>query len=78
MSEFEKKHEEKTDIPCTRTYITKVENRITFEVKTGYHLKLLTPRTLKLLGITKSKLTKSEVGEKCASFRNYWSSISPL
>ena len=34
-----------------------MENRITFKIKTGYYLKLLTPETIKLLGSTKSKIT---------------------
>ena len=58
-----KKHREKTDRPSIRIYINKVENRITFKVKTGYYLELLTPETMKLLGSTKSKITKNENGE---------------
>ena len=33
-------------------YINKVENRITFKIRTGYYLKLLTPETMQLLGST--------------------------
>ena len=44
-------------------YINKIENRITFKIKTGYYLELLTPEPLKLLGSTKSKITKDENGE---------------
>ena len=36
-------------------YVTKIENRITFKIKTGHYLDLLTPETIKLLGSTKSK-----------------------
>ena len=54
-----KKHGEKT----IRIYINKIENRITFKIKTGYYLELLTPETMKLLGSTKSKITKDENGE---------------
>ena len=43
--------------------MNKLENRITFKIKTGYYLKLLTPETMKLLGTTKSKITKDENGE---------------
>ena len=46
-----------------RIYINKVENRITFKIKTGCYLELLTPETIKLLGSTKSKITKSKNGE---------------
>ena len=44
-------------------YVNKIENRITFKIKTGYYLDLLTPETRKLLGSTKSKITKDENGE---------------
>ena len=43
--------------------ILKIENRITFKIKTGYYLELLMPETMKLLGSTKSKTTKDENGE---------------
>ena len=44
-------------------YVNKIENRITFKIKAGYYLELLTPETMKLLGSTKSKITKNENGE---------------
>ena len=31
-----------------------------FEIKTGYCLELLTPKTMKLLGGTETKITKNE------------------
>ena len=34
-----------------------------FEIKTGYYLELLTPKTMKLLGSTKSKITKDKKGK---------------
>ena len=34
-----------------------------FKIKTGYYLELLTPETMKLLGSTKSKITKDENGK---------------
>ena len=43
--------------------ITYTENRITFNINTGYHLELLMPEIMKLLGSTKSKITKNENGE---------------
>ena len=52
-----------TDHPSIRIYINKIENRITFKIKTGYYLKLLTSETMKLLESTKSKVTKDENGE---------------
>ena len=44
-------------------YPNKIENRIMFKIKTGYYLGLLTPETMKLLGSTKSKITKDKNGE---------------
>ena len=58
-----KKHETVTDNPSIKIYTNKIENRITVKIKTGYYLKLLTPKTMKLFGSTKSKITKDENGE---------------
>ena len=58
-----RKHGEKTDNFSMRIYINKIENRITSKIKTGYFLVLLTPETMKLLGSTKSKITKDKNGE---------------
>ena len=44
-----KKHGEKTDNPSIRIYVNKIGNRITFKIKTGHYLKLLTLETMKLL-----------------------------
>ena len=44
-------------------YINRIENRITFKIKNGYYLELLTPETMKLLGSTKSKITKDKNGQ---------------
>ena len=41
--------------PPIRTYANKIENTITFRIKTGYYLKLLTPETMNLLSNTKTK-----------------------
>ena len=58
-----KEHGEKTVNPSMRIYINKIEKRITFKIKTGYYLELLTPETMKLVGSTKNKITKNENGE---------------
>ena len=34
-----------------------------FKIKTGYYIELLTPKTMKLLGSTQSKIIKNENGE---------------
>ena len=40
-----------------------MENRITFKIKTGYSLQLLTPETMKMLGSTENKITNGKNGE---------------
>ena len=47
-----KQHGEKTVNPSIRIYISKLENRITFKIKTGYYLELLIPEKMKLLAST--------------------------
>ena len=49
--------------PSIRIYVNKIETEVTFEVKTSYYLECLTPETMKLLGSTKSKITKDQNGE---------------
>ena len=62
-----KKHGEKSVNPSIRIYINKIENIITFITKTGYYLELLVRETMKLLGSTKSKKTKTENGKNIPS-----------
>ena len=50
---LKKKHGESVDKPSVQIYVNKVENRVTFKIKNGYSLELLTPETMKLLGSTK-------------------------
>ena len=57
------KHGEDIDEPSVLIYINKIENRITFKIKDGYCLELLTPETMKLLGSTENKITKDKNGE---------------
>ena len=57
------KHSESVDNPSIRTYINRIENRISFKIKSGYYLELLIPETMKLLGSTESKITKDKNGE---------------
>ena len=58
-----KKHRENIDKPSIQIYINKIENRITFKIKKGYNLELLTKETMKLLGSTKNKISKDKNGE---------------
>ena len=43
--------------------MNKIENRITFKIKTRYNLEFLTLETMKLLGSTEHKITKDKNGE---------------
>ena len=58
-----KKYRKNTDKSSIQIYINKIENRITFKIKNGYSLELLTKETMKLLGITENKITKDKNGE---------------
>ena len=51
-----KKHESATYNPPVSIYVNKIENRITFKIKTMYYvLKVLTPEEMKLLGSTEKR-----------------------
>ena len=43
--------------------VNKIENRITFKIKSEYYLELLTLETIKLLGSIKCKINKDKNGE---------------
>ena len=58
-----KKHGEDIDKPSVQIYVNKIENRVTFKIKNGYSLELLTPETMKLLGNIENKITKDKNGE---------------
>ena len=58
-----KKHGENTNKPSVQIYVKKIENRITFKIKNGYSLELLTPETMKLLGRTENKIIEDKKGE---------------
>ena len=58
-----KKHGEDIDKPSVQIYVNKIENRVTFKIKNGYSLELLTPETMKLLGSIENKVTKDKNGE---------------
>ena len=48
------KHEKTTDNPSIRICVGKLENRITFKIKTRYYLELKQLKKIKFLGSTKS------------------------
>ena len=58
-----KKHWENTNKPSVQIYVNKIKNRITFIIKKGYTLELLTPETMNLIGSTKTKISKDKNGE---------------
>ena len=58
-----KKHGENIDNPSVKIYVNKIENRITFKIKNGYSLELLTPEAMKLLGSIENKITKDKNSE---------------
>ena len=58
-----KKHRENTDKPAVLINVNKIENRVTFKIRDGYTLELLTPETMELLGSTKNEITKDKNGE---------------
>ena len=55
-----KKHGEHTDKPLVQIYVNKIENMVTFKIKNGYILEILTPETMKLLGSTENEITKDK------------------
>ena len=61
------KHREKADNPSIKIYVNKIENRITFKIKTGYYFELLTRETIKLLGSTENKIIKDEIVSQLVS-----------
>ena len=58
-----KKHGENTNNPLVKIYVNKIENSITFKIKAGYYIELLTPETMKLIGSTKNKIVRNKNGE---------------
>ena len=57
------KNGENTSKSSVQIYVIKIEYSITFKIKDGYSLELLTQETIKLLGITKNKITEDKNGE---------------
>ena len=58
-----KKHSESADNLPIRICVNRIENRITFKIKSGCYPELLTPETMKLFGSSESKITKDKNGE---------------
>ena len=45
------------------THGNKIENRITFKIKTGWYLEFLMPEKMKILESTTGKISKDQNGE---------------
>ena len=58
-----KKHEIVTDNPLMMIYVNKIENIITFKIKTWSYVELLTPETMKLLGSTEKRQLAIKIGK---------------
>ena len=63
IQDYLENHGEDIDEPSVQIYVDQIENRITFKIKKGYSLELLTPETMKLLGSTENKITEDKNGE---------------
>ena len=55
-----KKHATLTENPSVQIYPNRIQNRIVFKIKIEYKLELLTPETMKLLGIRKKYADKDK------------------
>ena len=63
-------HGEDIDKSSIQIYVNKIENRVTFTIKNGQSLELLTSETIKLLGSTENKITKDKNGENVPNLEN--------
>ena len=61
-----KTNQTKIDNHPIKIYVTKIENSITFKIKTGHYLELLTLEIMKLLRSTEGKITNNEYCENVA------------
>ena len=57
-----KKHETLTNKSSVQIYVNKIQNKITFKIKSGYYLELLTLKAMKLLGSTE-RITRDKNGK---------------
>ena len=58
-----KKHGGNINNPSIKIHVNKIKNRITFKIKNGCSLELLTPETMKLLRNTENKIAKDNICE---------------
>ena len=60
-----KKPKTLTENPPVKIYPSKIKNRIVFKINIGYKSKLLSPETMKLVGVEKNTLTKLKTEKTC-------------
>ena len=65
-----KNHGENIGKRSAKTYVNKIENRITFKTKNWYSLELLTPQKMELLGSTENKVNKDKNDENVPRLEN--------
>ena len=65
-----KKHETIADTVPILIYANKINNRIVFEIKTGYKLELLSKETMKLLGSTRDTIDADKNSENVPRLEN--------
>ena len=58
------------DNPAIRININAIENTIAFKIKTECYLKILTPKTMKLLGSTEIKIIKIKMVKICLIWKS--------
>ena len=58
------------DNPAIRININTIENTIAFKIKTEYYLKILTPKTMKLLGSVEIKIIKIKMVKICLIWKS--------
>ena len=67
---FQKNHGEKDVNLSIWICVNKTENRIAFKIETRFYIVFLTSETKKLLGSTKSKITKTKNCENVSNLKN--------
>ena len=63
LSALLRRHEAIADNPPVKIYINKIRNRITFKIKTGYKLELLSPDNHQIIRECKKDVDQDKYGE---------------
>ena len=66
-----KKHETLSGKLPVEKYVNRIHNRLIVKIKSGYHLEVLIRDTVKLLGATEEKITKSKNSENVQRNKKY-------